>query len=188
MGACNRFYFCEQISGIPRFCVESDLKGGIPIRSAASLLAMHCFVTGKSPQDYIVMVRAQGTQFEALLKQAEKLLRIGQRLRSGVCLTRRQTEILDGVLHQRTNKEIASILNLSERTIKFHMSSLLAKFKVRSRMELVGAVSNHVLQTLPNLSPRTGESRQSPVAVPRHNAGASSDQEEQQEAKFALSA
>jgi len=35
------------------------------------------------------------------------------------------------------NKEIAASLNLSERTVKFHVSSLLAKFRVRGRMELV---------------------------------------------------
>jgi hypothetical protein len=35
------------------------------------------------------------------------------------------------------NKEIAASLNLSERTVKFHVSSLLTKFRVRGRMELL---------------------------------------------------
>jgi hypothetical protein len=34
------------------------------------------------------------------------------------------------------NKEIAASLNLAERTVKFHVSSLLMKFRVRGRMEL----------------------------------------------------
>jgi Bacterial regulatory proteins, luxR family len=37
------------------------------------------------------------------------------------------------------NKEIAASLNLSERTVKFHVSSLLIKFRVRGRMELAEA-------------------------------------------------
>jgi DNA-binding NarL/FixJ family response regulator len=32
---------------------------------------------------------------------------------------------------------IAASLNLSERTVKFHVSSLLTKFRVRGRMELL---------------------------------------------------
>jgi hypothetical protein len=41
------------------------------------------------------------------------------------------------------NKEIAVSLNLSERTVKFHVSSLLAKFRVRGRMELVREATRH---------------------------------------------
>ena len=47
------------------------------------------------------------------------------------------------------NKEIASDLNLSERTVKFHVSSLLAKFRVRGRMELVREASRHTAGAMP---------------------------------------
>ena len=36
----------------------------------------------------------------------------------------------------RANKEIASKLNITVRTVKFHISSLLSKFGVESRAEL----------------------------------------------------
>ena len=52
-------------------------------------------------------------------------------------LTRREEEVLGGVMRSLANKEIAASLNLSERTVKFHVSSLLTKFRVRGRMELV---------------------------------------------------
>lgn len=39
-------------------------------------------------------------------------------------------------MHRLANKEIANSLNLSERTVKFHISSLLAKFCVRGRIDL----------------------------------------------------
>jgi DNA-binding CsgD family transcriptional regulator len=35
------------------------------------------------------------------------------------------------------NKEIALRLNISERTVKFHVSNLLAKFGVRRRADLI---------------------------------------------------
>jgi DNA-binding CsgD family transcriptional regulator len=54
-------------------------------------------------------------------------------------LTRREEEVLSGVMRSLVNKEIAASLNLSERTVKFHVSSLLVKFRVRGRMELAEA-------------------------------------------------
>jgi DNA-binding NarL/FixJ family response regulator len=51
-------------------------------------------------------------------------------------LTKREKEVLDGVAHFKQNKEIASDLNLSERTIKFHVSSLLTKYRVSCRAQL----------------------------------------------------
>lgn len=56
-------------------------------------------------------------------------------------LSRRELEVLYGVVRTLANKEIASELNVTERTVKFHVSSLLAKFKVRSRMELMRETS-----------------------------------------------
>jgi DNA-binding NarL/FixJ family response regulator len=52
-------------------------------------------------------------------------------------ISRRETEILDGLLLNLTNKEIAKKLNISERTVKFHVSNLLNKFKVQRRADLI---------------------------------------------------
>lgn len=56
---------------------------------------------------------------------------------TGNTLSRRQQEVYELVLKQKTNKEIAWELNISERTVKFHVSDLLSKFCVRSRVDLV---------------------------------------------------
>ena len=69
------------------------------------------------------------------------------------------------------NKEIAANLNLSERTVKFHVSSLLAKFRVRGRMELVREASRHTVGAMPmpmpvatrEASPYTPAARNYPV-------------------------
>ena len=56
---------------------------------------------------------------------------------SGLDLSRRQTEVLKGLNEGLANKEIANKLNISERTVKFHVSNLFTKFKVDSRTQLM---------------------------------------------------
>jgi two-component system nitrate/nitrite response regulator NarL len=50
--------------------------------------------------------------------------------------TRREQEVLDGICESLSNKEIGSRINAAERTVKFHVTSLLAKVGVRSRRDL----------------------------------------------------
>jgi len=52
-------------------------------------------------------------------------------------LSRREREVLQAVLENLSNKEIAGQLNISERTAKFHVSNLLAKFGVQRRADLI---------------------------------------------------
>ena len=52
-------------------------------------------------------------------------------------LSRREQEVLDSLLENLANKEIGSKLNISERTVKFHVSNLLSKFGVRRRADLI---------------------------------------------------
>jgi len=52
-------------------------------------------------------------------------------------LTKREREVLDALLENLANKEIADRLNISERTVKFHVSSLLEKFSMRRRTDLI---------------------------------------------------
>ena len=52
-------------------------------------------------------------------------------------LSRRERQVLDALLDNLANKEIADKLHISERTVKFHVSSLLAKFGVRRRTDLI---------------------------------------------------
>jgi DNA-binding NarL/FixJ family response regulator len=56
---------------------------------------------------------------------------------SAADLSRREREVLDALLENLANKEIASRLNISERTVKFHVSNLLTKFGVRRRADLI---------------------------------------------------
>ena len=52
-------------------------------------------------------------------------------------LTRRERQVLEAVLDNLSNKEIARRLKMSERTAKFHVSNLLVKHGVRRRADLL---------------------------------------------------
>lgn len=50
-------------------------------------------------------------------------------------LTRREGDVLGGMIHGWTNKEIARHLDLQEVTIKLHVKNILRKLSVRNRTE-----------------------------------------------------
>jgi DNA-binding NarL/FixJ family response regulator len=52
-------------------------------------------------------------------------------------ISRREREVLDLLLDNLSNKEIASKLFVTERTVKFHVSNLLSKFHVQRRADLI---------------------------------------------------
>lgn len=143
------YYFYEKNTGVAHFHVQSGSEGEFPVEQAAGLLAMHCLVRGQSPDDYVVMVEADPRLLQGLSEKAEKLLEAGHSVNSSIKLTRREEEVLTGVMRSLANKEIAASLNLSERTVKFHVSSLLAKFRVRGRMELAREAVRHTAAPVP---------------------------------------
>ncbi len=54
-----------------------------------------------------------------------------------VNLTHREQQVVDGLLENLSNKEIAHRLGITERGVKFHVSNLLAKHRVRRRADLI---------------------------------------------------
>ncbi|MBN8755543.1 MULTISPECIES: response regulator transcription factor [Variovorax] len=55
-------------------------------------------------------------------------------------LNARQVEILDWLLAGKSNKEIAQLSNLTEGTVKNHVSTLLLLFGMRSRAQLISSL------------------------------------------------
>jgi DNA-binding CsgD family transcriptional regulator len=149
----DRYFFCEKTSGVAYFQVEAGPDGRFPADHAAGLLAMYCMVRGQSPLDYTVFVSAEEHQLEDLYEKTNKLLQVGQSVHNQIRLTRREEEVLDGLTRNLTNKEIAISLNLAERTVKFHVSSLLTKFNVRGRIELAREVWRHMPGAVPMFIP-----------------------------------
>ena len=58
-----------------------------------------------------------------------------KQLRSRANLSTREREVLELIAKGKTNHDIAEKLYISERTVKFHISSILSKLKVKNRTE-----------------------------------------------------
>jgi DNA-binding NarL/FixJ family response regulator len=99
------------------------------------------------------------------------------RLIRGNSLTAREGQILQLLMRRLTNKEISRLLLISERTVKFHVSHILAKFGLEDRRGLLPETySGHE-----NVS-RSGQARQdnggdskrpksAPCALPNERGG-----------------
>jgi DNA-binding CsgD family transcriptional regulator len=164
------YFFYEKNTGVSHFHVEASADGQFPVEEASGLLAMHCMVRGQSPRDYVVMVEAAHEALESITDKAEKLLQAGHSVGSSVKLTRREEEVLGGVMRSLANKEIAASLNLSERTVKFHVSSLLTKFRVRGRMELAREATRRTPASMGPQSIATREARNYAATPPSYHS------------------
>jgi DNA-binding CsgD family transcriptional regulator len=132
----NVFVFCEKSTGAARFHAESNSDPDYIVERMAGLLAVQCLVRGSDPSDFAILVPAASTLGTRLVSRAQELLEQGREAASPATLSPRQKEILQSVLCNRANKEIASQLNITVRTVKFHISSLLSKFGAENRAEL----------------------------------------------------
>lgn len=130
------FIFLDKRSGTRRFEVKACADGRMPVEQAVDLLAVHCLVRKQSPSDFMITVGASENLIESLGSRARKIIQACHFGTSAVQLSHRQEEVLHAILQGLTNKEIASKLQVSESTIKFHVSLLLQKFEVQNRWQL----------------------------------------------------
>ena len=70
------------------------------------------------------------------IPKAEKIERVLELRPKDKTLTTRQMEMLDGILDGKSNKEIASDLNISENTVKWHIGLLYDALNVSGKEEL----------------------------------------------------
>jgi len=81
---------------------------------------------------------ATPTVAEHVLKQFQEMVSMGMSVESVTApLTGRETEILRYVADGNSNKKIAQILDISEQTIKNHVSSILRKLNANDRAHAV---------------------------------------------------
>lgn len=142
------FLFCQESTGNAQFRATSGADLECTVERIAGLLAMQCLVRGQNPTEFQVMVPAEESLVNRLISRAEELLKEGRAIACPTSLSARQREVLDAVLCNRANKEIASKLNITVRTVKFHISSLLSKFGVETRAELARRASGFMRPTL----------------------------------------
>ncbi|MFN8530010.1 MAG: response regulator transcription factor [Anaerolineae bacterium] len=63
-------------------------------------------------------------------------------------LTERETEVLQLLAQGKTNREIAALLFITERTAKFHMNSIMGKLGVSNRTEALAVAAQRGLVNL----------------------------------------
>lgn len=76
---------------------------------------------------------------EQYVRYANQMTRA--RARRGVALTRRERRILELIQRRLSNKEISSILEISEGTVKFHVGNIFAKLGVSDRQAAAEAAA-----------------------------------------------
>jgi DNA-binding CsgD family transcriptional regulator len=130
------FMLCDRSNAGMQFRVEPFGNLDCTIERLAGTLAVQCLVRGQTPEDFTVFVPAELDFVERLVSRTKSLLAEGRANTGSVSLSARQKEILNFVVRNQANKEIASKLNISVRTVKFHISALLEKFGVANRNEL----------------------------------------------------
>ncbi len=62
-------------------------------------------------------------------------------------LTIREEQVVSFVMKKFRNKEIANALNISERTVKYHISHILEKLNISNRSELTLAIRAGMAQS-----------------------------------------
>jgi DNA-binding NarL/FixJ family response regulator len=93
-----------------------------------------------SPREDIFKAVRLANQGSSLLQPviASRLMHhIAENASEHPTLTRREQEVLELLAQGKTNKEISAALVISERTVKFHISSLMRKLGAGNRTEAV---------------------------------------------------
>ncbi len=91
---------------------------------------------GEYPINESVMNRPKVARH--VLQQFKDMASLGDRMEAIVApLTQRETQILNYIADGNTNKQIARILNISEQTIKNHVSAILRKLNANDRAHAV---------------------------------------------------
>jgi two-component system NarL family response regulator len=129
----------------PRIIVMSTYRSEEDIRRALAAGAKGYLVKGASPQQIREAVRrvAEGEVFlppTIAAKLAESM--------SHPELSKRELEVLQYIANGRSNKEIGTILYISENTVRGHVKSILAKLDAMGRTEAIAiATKRGLLQT-----------------------------------------
>jgi len=108
----------------------------------AFLLSTYSMKVGIDVKNLSVYVSLDTEAEIKVQTKAYELLRFAKVISTDRDLTRRERQVATLLINEPgiTNKEIANKLNIAERTVKFHISSLIDKYKVQTRHHLPGLI------------------------------------------------
>ncbi|HEY3610815.1 MAG TPA: response regulator transcription factor [Pseudonocardiaceae bacterium] len=87
------------------------------------------------PPALVAAIRAVHAGHVLLHPDVARLLSTGDDRSAGVRLTAREREVLAELAHGRSNREIARVFAVSEKTVKSHVSAILSKLGVQDRTQ-----------------------------------------------------
>jgi DNA-binding NarL/FixJ family response regulator len=93
---------------------------------------------GAQFDDLTARIQVLNMELESALEKRRTILKLLQSIISPTrdLFTKRERRILQGILKEQVNKEIACELNITVRTVKAHISSMLAKTGCQNRNDL----------------------------------------------------
>lgn len=109
-------------------------QGDIPASVSAMRSGAEDFLTKRAPKEDLLAAIERAMERNALERGQRGHLRDLRRRFDG--LSERELEVLSHVVRGKMNKEIAADLNINERTVKLHRTSITRKLKVQSVAEL----------------------------------------------------
>jgi DNA-binding CsgD family transcriptional regulator len=138
----KEFVFLDRVTGEARFCVKAAPDGSLPVEETSSLLAVHCLLHSQEVSDFRIVLSVGDNLMHLVSSRAHKLIKSCAPELIPIQISLRQQQVLRGIFQNLRNKEIAAGMHVAERTVKFHVSALLQKFKVADRATLVQKVGD----------------------------------------------
>lgn len=137
-------------SGDPLPIVFLTGHGNIPASVEAMRHGAEDFLTKAAPKEDLLAALGRALERDRLEKAERE--RQGELVGRFTRLTPRESEVLMHVLSGRLNKQIASALDVNERSVKRHRTSLMHKLEVQSVAELARLAAEA------GISPETSQS------------------------------
>jgi DNA-binding NarL/FixJ family response regulator len=133
-GASQRSTLQEVFSDIPAVLLAAQANTAV-VRSAARMRIYSVLPMDTTTHQLVVAIAATVAGFAVTLPRPPA--GPPEVVRAGEDLTAREVEVLRLMARGYRNKQLATVLNISEHTAKFHVSSVLAKLGARTRTEAV---------------------------------------------------
>ena len=138
----------RQESPQARFIVLTTYDGDEDIYRALKAGARAYLLKGMTSEDLVTTIRAVHAGKSHIPPAIAE--RLAERM-GAEDLTPREFDVLEQIVHGKSNKEIAAILNVSEATVKTHINSLLGKLGVTDRTQAATAAIQRGIVPLESL-------------------------------------
>ena len=133
-GSSQRSTLQEVFSDVPTVLLAARANTAME-RNAARMKIYSVLPMAATTQQVVAAISATVAGFAVTVPRAPA--GPPERMRIAEDLTAREVEVLRLMARGYRNKQLATLLNISEHTAKFHVSSVLAKLGARTRTEAV---------------------------------------------------